>query len=305
MVIAGVLFGTIVFGGQIFVNLGLSTYEISFFTTIFGFVLLPLVIFKREWKFRRSMISFFLVFGFLGAAIRLLQFGALALGAPVAVVVLLLYTQPLWTVIFGRLFLQEEITKNKIVAVVCVMLGVIAIVNPHSLVNMGGFFGATLALMGGICLGGYVVWGRKGGLMRYHFITTTFGYVTFTFLFLVISYPFVHLITQNPMIVRVDLRQPTIVWLYISLFVLVASLIPHASLFRGIQKVPAFNTGIILLLEPICGSILAAVVLGQPLTFNMVLGGALILISNYLVIRAENQAATRMVSRTIQNSKPN
>jgi hypothetical protein len=48
VIISGMLFGTLVFGGQIFVNLGLSLYEILIFPLIFGFLLLPLIIFKKE-----------------------------------------------------------------------------------------------------------------------------------------------------------------------------------------------------------------------------------------------------------------
>ncbi|MEM3521723.1 MAG: hypothetical protein QXD78_01575 [Candidatus Bathyarchaeia archaeon] len=45
VVIAGILLRTLVFGGQIFVNLGLSLYEISTFTLIFSFLFIPLILF--------------------------------------------------------------------------------------------------------------------------------------------------------------------------------------------------------------------------------------------------------------------
>lgn len=69
------------------------------------------------------MIGFFLVFGFFGAIARLCQFGAVVLGVRVAIVVLLLYTQPLWTIAFNKLFLQESITKRKILAMILVLVG--------------------------------------------------------------------------------------------------------------------------------------------------------------------------------------
>jgi drug/metabolite transporter (DMT)-like permease len=105
IILAGVLYGGVTFGGQVFVNAGLSLYEISAFTLMFGLLLLPFVLFKKECRFKKSMIGFFLGLGFFGGLLRLSQFGAIVLGVPVAIAVLLLYTQPFWTVVFSRLFL--------------------------------------------------------------------------------------------------------------------------------------------------------------------------------------------------------
>ncbi|MEM2897316.1 MAG: DMT family transporter [Candidatus Bathyarchaeia archaeon] len=282
--IAGALLGTLVFGGQVLVNLGLSLYEISMFTLIFGFLLLPLILFKKEWKFERSMVGFFLVFGFFGAITRLAQFGAVVLGVPVAIVVLLLYTQPLWTVIFSKLFLQESVTRHKIFAIVLVLAGVVSLLNPFSITKVGSFFGIIVALIGGLSLSGYVIYSRKSGIKKYHFITTTFGYTVFTLLFLIVSYPIMFLFTKDLSIVRVSSTLPIAIWLFLFVFSLASNLIPFSLIFRGAQKVPASSLGIILLLEPVSASILATVFLKQPFAFNTLFGGALILISNYLVI---------------------
>jgi drug/metabolite transporter (DMT)-like permease len=50
------------------------------------------------------------------------------------------------------------------------------------------------------------------------------------------------------------------------------------------KKVPSSEAGVILLLEPVSGALLAAFFLHQPLTLNILLGGGLILFSNYLVV---------------------
>ena len=47
IIITGILYGTLVFGGQIFVDFGLSLYELSMFTFVFGILLLPFI-FKKE-----------------------------------------------------------------------------------------------------------------------------------------------------------------------------------------------------------------------------------------------------------------
>lgn len=283
-IIAGILLGTLVFGGQIFVSLGLSLYEISIFSLVFGFLLLPIIVFKKDCRFRKSMIGFFLIFGFFGAITRLAQFGAVVLGIPVAIAVLLLYTQPLWTSVFSKIFLQESITKRKIVAMILVLTGTILLLNPFSVTKVGNFSGIIVALIGGISLAGYVIYSRKSGVKKYHPLTTTFGYITFTLLFLILFYPIIFFFIKDSSIIRISLNLSNNIWLFLFIFALFSNLVPFTLIFKASQKVYASSLGIILLLEPVSASILATIFLKQPLTLNIIFGGALILVSNYLAI---------------------
>ena len=285
VITSGMLFGTLVFGGQIFVNLGLSLYEILIFPLIFGFLLLPLIILKKECNLKKSMFSLFLFMGLFGAITRLSQFSAVVLGVPVAIVVLLLYTQPLWTVIFSRLILQEKITKNKVLAMMLVLTGVVTLVNPFNLMNIGNLSGIIIALIGGISLSGWIVYSRKSAIKKYHHMTTTFGVVVFVLVFLIISYPIVYFFIQDSSITRLSLDLPMKMWFYLFAFMVISELIPYILLLKGLKKVLASSAGIILLLEPVSASLLAAALLHQPITPNILLGGSLILISNYIVIR--------------------
>jgi drug/metabolite transporter (DMT)-like permease len=284
VITSGMLFGTLVFGGQIFVNLGLSLYEILIFPLIFGFLLLPLIIFKKECNLKKSMFSLFLFMGLFGAITRLSQFSAVVLGVPVAIVVLLLYTQPLWTVIFSRLLLQEKITKNKVLAIMLVLTGVVTLVNPFNPMNIGNFSGIIIALIGGISLSAWIVYSRKSAIKKYHHMTTTFGVVIFVLVFLIISYPIVYFFIRDPQIIRLSLDLPMRMWFYLFAFMVISELIPYILLLKGLKKVLASSAGIILLLEPVSAALLAAVLLHQPITPNILLGGSLILISNYIVI---------------------
>jgi len=285
VIISGMLFGTLVFGGQIFVNLGLSLYEILIFPLIFGFLLLPLIIFKKECNLKKSMFSLFLFIGLFGAITRLSQFSAVVLGVPVAIVVLLLYTQPLWTVIFSRLILQEKITKNKVLAMMLVLTGVVTLVNPFNLMNIGSPSGIIIALIGGISLSAWVVYSRKSAIKKYPPITTTFYVVIFVLVFLIISYPIVYFLIQDSSITRLSLDLPMKMWFYLFAFMVISEIVPYILLLKGLKKVLASSAGIILLLEPVSASLLAAALLHQPITPNILLGGSLILISNYIVIR--------------------
>jgi drug/metabolite transporter (DMT)-like permease len=71
------------------------------------------------------------------------------------------------------------------------------------------------------------------------------------------------------------------------LFALLSHIIPALFFFKGIRKIEAFIAGIVLLLEPVSATVLASILFGQPIGFNLVTGGFLILISNYLAIQKQ------------------
>ena len=109
--------------------------------------------------------------------------------------------------------------------------------------------------------------------------------MAFTTVFLFIAYLILSRFISDPIIMNLSFNISPITWFYLILFTLCALILPHLLYFYGIKKVPASNAGIILLLEPLVGALLATFLLGQALTINIVIGGALILVSNYLVIK--------------------
>jgi DME family drug/metabolite transporter len=67
-------------------------------------------------------------------------------------------------------------------------------------------------------------------------------------------------------------------------FGFIAGVIPHLLFYRGMQKIHASTAGIMLLLEPVGATLLAAILFSQPIGLNILSGGGLILLSNYLII---------------------
>jgi drug/metabolite transporter (DMT)-like permease len=151
--------------------------------------------------------------------------------------------------------------------------------------NIGNPSGIIIALIGGISLSAWVVYSRKSAIKKYHHMTTTFGVVIFVLVFLIISYPIVYFFIRDSSITRLSLDLPMKMWFYLFAFMVISELMPYILLLKGLKKVLASSAGIILLLEPVSASLLAAALLHQPITPNILLGGSLILISNYIVIR--------------------
>lgn len=289
VVLTGILSGFIIFGGQVFANLGLSLFEIAVLPYALTLIFLLPFLFKKSYRPRKKFLPLLMLYGIVEAFLVLAQFAGVILGVPVAIVVLLLYTQPLWTIIIGRLFLKEKLTKSSIFACVIVLIGVFILINP---LKAGFYFkpGILVALLGGILISLWVIIGSSLSKKGSHPISTKYMETLFMMIFLAILYPFASLLIKNNSLISFSLNWPMKIWVYLILFNLLTQILGHLLFFYGVRKVSSINAGIILLLEPVVATILSLLFLNQALTWNIVIGGILILIANYIVIKYNSKS---------------
>jgi len=286
VIIAAILYGTITSGAQYFVNIGLSLFEIAIYRALFtSLILLPAVLLRNEYLVKKEMILFFAIYGLIGALLELTMFGAISLGVPVAIVALLLYTQPIWTIIFGRLMLNEKITKTKIIALIIAIFGIFLLFRSWEIKSIESLVGIIASLLSGVLLSLWVIWGRKSLLRNQHIITTTFGWTGFSVIWLLLLWPFSYVFIEDPIITNLSYNLPFSNWIYLVAYALIGGVIPHLLFFRGFRIIEASVAGILLLLEPVSAAILAMIFFKQVLGIDIIMGGALILLSNYFVIR--------------------
>lgn len=124
---------------------GVSTFQILFFRSLIGLVVIVLVISqtKRRSLFQTRRLKLHVgrnVFHFLGQYGWFLGIGLL----PLAQVFALEFTTPIWTLVAASLFLKEPLTRKKILAILLGSVGVYLILNPEAnIVN-----GAALYVIG-------------------------------------------------------------------------------------------------------------------------------------------------------------
>lgn len=280
----GILSGLLVFGGQIFLNMGLSVYTLSIIPYLMiAVLLLPFLIFKKEYR-PKGKPFIWILYGISSGICVLAQYAALVFGVPVAMVVLLLYTQPLWTLLICKIFFKDKINKKSIFACILVFLGVVVLVNPFSIVSIKSLIGVFIALFGGLALSGWVVLGGFLSKEKNHPIGIKFteSILAMTFMFLVL--PLI-LLLKNPAITNLSFIWSGKIWFYLVMYTIFAILVNHLFYYKGMKTVPTVSAGVILLLEPIVASILSVIFLNQALTLSLIIGGILILIANYLVIK--------------------
>jgi drug/metabolite transporter (DMT)-like permease len=294
VVIAGILSGGIVSGGAFLASLGLSLYQIAVFPFIFSLIFLgPFIVYKRDFLQKKGELLHFAVFGLIGLPLVLSEFGPVVLGIPVALSVLLLYTQPIWNVILSRLYLREKITKTKIAALGCAISGLLVMVNPFNIHQVGNPWGIALGLFGGITFAGWIIFGRISGEKDIRPATTQFYQAFFVFIFLLLAYPLILIFVKDPKLVDLSLNIPWTIWVYLAFYELPFFIIAHLFLFEGQKRVSASTSGVILLIEPVAAALIAAVFLKQPITTGIFIGGIFILLANYLVIKEETKSSSR------------
>jgi len=269
IIISAIFFGLIIPGGQFFSNLGFSLYEISAYSLLFLFVFtLPIIVIKKTVPIRRDNLLFFVLYGLIGALLQLTQYGGVIFGT-----------------LFVRILLNEKMTKMKLLSVTVAFLGVVFLLSPWNISNVGSTKGLISSLLAGIFLSLWVIFARKTGINKDYYINTLSAYSFVSLIWLILLFPAIKFLYQNEYLTRLSYNFPTSYWAYFGLFCLIAAFLPNSLFYKAIEKVEASKAGIILLLEPVVASIVAMIVFSQYLNSSIFVGGGLILISNYLAIK--------------------
>ncbi|HUV13378.1 MAG TPA: EamA family transporter, partial [Acidobacteriota bacterium] len=131
LALGAVFYGFITVGGRLLANLGFSLIEISLYplagVTLILLIARPALL---QQLLRRDRVGFFLVYGAIGALLQITQYGGIVLGVPVSLVAMLLYLQPIWTMLLGRLFLGEQFSAAKVLALVLALIGSVVLMTP-------------------------------------------------------------------------------------------------------------------------------------------------------------------------------
>lgn len=184
----------------------------------------------------------------------------------------LIYTAPVFTVIFAPLVLKEKIEIRTLVALVFSLLGTTAIMGFNSLFSSGtSLLGDVIALFGGIAYGFMSLFLKRipTSMLGLPSNIILSGYISLALL------PFA----------LFSMRQLT--WNGL-LLLLVLGLVQQtfaASMFHiGLRSIKAQHAGILTYIEPLAATAMAALFLYEGITFGSMLGGALIIASGLIVV---------------------
>ena len=213
-------------------------------------------------------IPFFLLFGLICVALLQASWAYAVSLIDVGVAVVLNYTAPAWAALFAWPLLGERLNRQKGIALLLTTAGVALIARIFDTQFLSlNVVGLLWALISGVLYGLYSIFIRRT-LKRYSFWTV----VTYTFaagaLFL--------LATQSPSRIVSAFAQPgAALWLVV--VALVPTLIGHTLFAFGLCFLEAAVATMVATIEPVMATLLAALFLGESLTWPQIIGGALVI----------------------------
>lgn len=192
----------------------------------------------------------------------------------IANAVFLKYTGPIYVLLLSTFLLKEQRDKKSIYAVLIALTGLFIIIFPNDLGSNANTIGIALGTIAGITLGLCTLIIKK--------ILNTISVYTALFYRFLISAPLMTIVVLLSGI-RVEISTPVVLTLlgFGFLFAIVGTVI-H---FEGISRLSAQRASVLFYIEPLSATIFAVIMFSETPTFFTLLGGALIIISTYLIVK--------------------
>ncbi len=265
------LFGTLLFA-QGFEPLAVASARIFFAFIAFMVVFLP----GRYSKMAVSKKDLFLLasFSFIGITLFNLFYLEAVERVGISVAVVLLYTSPLFVVLFSSIFLGERITRAKVIAIALLLMGTFFVVQAYqvSLLRLN-FVGIMMGLGAGFAFSLLSIF-SKAALIKADQLTKIFYMFLFGSIYLSLIYPPWRIFDQ-------DLSSNTVFAL--AGLVLVSTFLAYTLYILALSHLEAGKASIAVALEPVAAILFAFIFLGDVLFVSQYLGVALVLSGILLV----------------------
>ena len=194
-------------------------------------------------------------------------FAVIYVGAGAAVA--LLYTAPVFSLLFSAVFLNESITRQSALLALVAVFGVgLTMLGDEAKLN----WGVALGLLAGVCYSLYGVLGKRA--MHYaHPAPLVF------FTSIIISASVLLLLPETYKTYTKLLSLPLLSWGYALGLSLIGTVVPFALYMKALEKLPASRASVFTIFEPLTAIALAILLLNQSLSAIQYLGVLLILLA--------------------------
>lgn len=205
-----------------------------------------------------------------------------------SIVVFCLYTQPIWTIIIGRIFFRNKVSSADYMVAAAIILGLLFLVAPWRDAE-GSIAGILLAIMGGMAMSGWIFISSYLSKNKVAPITIVGMQNIFQSLPFIVFYPLLLRFVQTPEITGLSIHSAP-AYLCVIVYSLSVFILAPTLFYKAAKTVTPVYLGFILLLEPVIGSSLDIIFLGSNLTWNIFVGGFLIVATNAWLILQNNRS---------------
>ncbi len=271
LLLAAILWGTI---GPVakyaFVN-GMTPIDVAFWRGLIGglfflfeaFYNRSITVAKKD-IFPLILFSLIGVLGLEATNLLCVQLGGAGFAS------ILLYSAPIWVFIFSVIFLNEKITKKKIIALILALIGVIGI-SFTQLTNSNvqiGFWAVLCGLVSGISYASFYLFG-KIYFHKYNAFTL-YGY----------AFPLASILLLPYSNIKIQNSQSIIVILYMGI---PATYLAYRFYSWGLKRIEATKASVITMIEPLVAVILGTFIWSETLSLMQIGFGFIILLGIYLI----------------------
>jgi drug/metabolite transporter (DMT)-like permease len=283
------LFAVIVWGAS-FIATKIAVGEISPIAVVWlrfamGIPLLLIaVIMRKQFAFPKAgEWLYFALLGFLGISFhQWLQSNGLKT-AQATTTAWIVSTSPAFIAILGWIVLKEKLNPLQSFGIVLAMAGVLVVVTKGDFNSLGlGSFGKEgngdfLILISAINWAVFSILSRRG-LKSHPSTLLTFWVMTIGWLITSIAF----LAGKNYTEIALLDSRGWIAMIFLGIF---TTGFAYIAWFDALSQLPVAQTGVFLFVEPLTSMVVAAIILGEAVTWPSVLGGAVILAGIWLVNR--------------------
>ncbi len=285
IIITAVCFGTmeiaLKIGGSDFTALQITF--IRFF--IGGLFLFPFAIhsiIKKNIRLTKGDYIYITILGIIGICISMtfFQLGVMNCNANTAAVII--SSNPVFTMIFAHYIIKEPFTVRKAVVLVISVIGLIFVANPANMAEGNTVKGIIYAGIAAVTFALYTTLGKLrieklGGMVQ-----NSFSFIIASVIELIIL-----VIKGEPVIGGINLNTIPLI-LYVGI---VVTGIGYFAYLKAIELAGPSNASIAFFIKPVIAVTLAALILKEAVTINIIIGVILILIGSIINMKSGRKEA--------------
>lgn len=279
VVVAGVLWGIIGYFVRNLQQLGFDSMQIVAIRMAISAIIFALfaLLFKRElfviklkdlWCFLGTGIISVAVFSF--CYFKAIEYSSLSQAS------ILLYTAPIFVMIFSCLLFKEKLTVKKLVSLVLAFTGCMFVTGVFTQGNTIDFVAVTFGLASGICYALYSIFSRFALNKGYSPLTITL----YTFIFAGVA-----------AVLVVDVK-PVVAYMtnsfyefgYCVLFAVTSCVLPYVTYTVGLKYIRPSTASIIASIEPVVATVMGAMVFSEAVEIPYGYIGIVLVLSSIVLI---------------------
>lgn len=249
---------------------------IRYIIALVALVIIGLVT-KQKWKIKKKHIGLITAISIVGYVISIVtqETGTMLSSAQMGAIIT--STTPAFMVVFASLILKERLTFKKAISVSLATIGVIIIVGIDD-INMSSMLGGISLIIAAL------TWALMSVLIKClpsgysQIVVNTYA----TLIAFVVLTPFV--ITKLTKLNLAELTNPSI-WGGLLYLGIVSTAIAFLLWNRGLQLLNASGGGVFFFFQPIVGTLLGWLILGETISITFWFGSFLILLGVLIVLR--------------------